>query len=232
MNTKTNQLHPHDEAAHSQVQDLLPWYANNTLQADEQQLVRAHLQTCTACQDDLQSQLELELKLKLKAGEPAASTVPNVDRALARLLPKLDVQVQAAKVNNTNNFMARLWTLFTADGKAPARWGMAVMAAQTAVIVGLVAFMALPRQDDSSYRVLGSGERSSGNIVVVFKPETTVKDIQRIMSINDARIIDGPTVTNAYLLNVDDARLEQSIRELRSEAGIELVESLGSGAAK
>lgn len=226
MNTKTNQVHQSDESDHSQVQDLLPWYANNTLQADEQQLVRAHLQTCTACQDDLQWQQ------KLKAGEPAASTVPNVDRALARLLPKLDVQVQAAKVNNTNNFMARLWTLFTADGKAPARWGMAVMAAQTAVIVGLVAFMALPRQDDSSYRVLGSGERSSGNIVVVFKPETTVKDIQRIMSINDARIIDGPTVTNAYLLNVDDARLEQSIRELRSEAGIELVESLGSGAAK
>jgi hypothetical protein len=184
------------------------------------------LQTCTACQDDLQWQQ------KLKAGEPAASTVPNVDRALARLLPKLDRQVQAAKVNNTNNFMAGLRTLFTADGKAPARRGMAVMAAQTAVIVGLVAFMALPRQDDSSYRVLGSGERSSGNIVVVFKPETTVKDIQRIMSINDARIIDGPTVTNAYLLNVDDARLEQSIRELRSEAGIELVESLGSGAAK
>ncbi|BBB67648.1 hypothetical protein UNDYM_3395 [Undibacterium sp. YM2] len=226
MNTKTNQAHQSDEPDHSQVQGLLPWYANNTLQADEQQLVRAHLQTCTACQDDLQWQQ------KLKAGEPAASTVPNVDRALARLLPKLDVQVQAAKVNNTNNFMARLWTLFTADGKAPARWGMAVMAAQTAVIVGLVAFMALPRQDDSSYRVLGSGERSSGNIVVVFKPETTVKDIQRIMSINDARIIDGPTVTNAYLLNVDDARLEQSIRELRSEVGIELVESLGSGAAK
>ncbi|MFZ6642955.1 zf-HC2 domain-containing protein [Undibacterium sp. TC4M20W] len=230
MNTKTNLLHPHDEAAHSQVQDLLPWYANNTLQADEQQLVRAHLQTCTACQDDLQSQLEL--KLKLKAGELAASTVPNVDRALARLLPKLDVQVPAAKVKNTNNFLAGLRTLFTADGKAPARWGMAVMAAQTAVIVGLVAFMALPGQDDSSYRVLGNGERSSGNIVVVFKPETTVKDIQRIMSINDARIIDGPTVTNAYLLNVDDARLEQSIRELRSEAGIELVESLGSGASK
>jgi len=226
MNTKTNQVHQSDESDHSQVQDLLPWYANNTLQADEQQLVRAHLQTCTACQDDLQWQQ------KLKAGEPAASTVPNVDRALARLLPKLDRQVQAAKVNNTNNFMARLRTLFTADGKAPARWGMAVMASQTAVIVGLVAFMALPRQDDSSYRVLGSGERSSGNIVVLFKPETTVKDIQRIMSINDARIIDGPTVTNAYLLNVDDARLEQSIRELRSEAGIELVESLGSGAAK
>lgn len=226
MNTKTNQVHQSDESDHSQVQDLLPWYANNTLQADEQQLVRAHLQTCTACQDDLQWQQ------KLKAGEPAASTVPNVDRALARLLPKLDGQVPAAKVNNTNNFMAGLRTLFTADGKAPARWGMAVMAAQTAVIVGLVAFMALPRQDDSSYRVLGNGERSSGNIVVVFKPETTVKDIQRIMSINDARIIDGPTVTNAYLLNVDDARLEQSIRELRSEAGIELVESLGSGAAK
>ncbi len=226
MNTKTNQLHPHDEAAHSQVQDLLPWYVINTLQPEEQQLVQAHLQTCAACQDDLQWQQ------RLKAGEPGkpeTGTAPDVDRALARLLPKLDEQVRAAKVKRADNFMARLRALLTADGKAPVRW---VMAAQTAVIVGLVVHMTLPRQDNSSYRVLGNGERSSGNIVVVFKPETTVKDIQRIMSINDARIIDGPTVTNAYLLNVDDARLEQSIRELRSESGIELVESLGSGAAK
>ncbi|MFZ6733891.1 zf-HC2 domain-containing protein [Undibacterium sp. Ji42W] len=226
MNTKTNQLHPHDEAAHSQVQDLLPWYVVNTLQPDEQQLVRAHLQTCTGCQDDLQWQQ------KLKAGEPAASTVPNVDRALARLLPRLDKQVQSTSAKHSNNFLARLLSMFKREDKTATRWGMAVMVTQTAVIVGLVALMALPKQDDSSYRVLGNGERSSGNIVVVFKPETTVKDIQRIMSINDARIIDGPTVTNAYLLNVDDARLAQSIKELRSEAGIELVESLGSGDTK
>ena len=225
MNTKTNQVHQHDEPTHSQVQDMLPWYVANTLQPDEHQLVRAHLQTCAACQDDLQWQL------KLKTGEPAASTAPDVERALARLLPRLDAQVQAIKPKD-DNLLTRLLAMFKTDGRNSMRWGTAVMAAQTAVIVGLVAFMALPKQDDSNYRVLGSGERSSGNIVVVFKPETTVKDIQRIMSMNDARIIDGPTVTNAYLLNVPDTRLTQSIKELRSEAGIELVESLGSGDAK
>lgn len=225
MNTKTKQAHQSDESTHSQVQDLLPWYVVNTLQPDEKQLVQTHLQTCTACQDDLQWQL------KLKSSEPAASTAADVDRALARLLPRLDTQIQAIRTKD-NNLLTRLQSIFKSDGKTPMRWGMAVMAAQTAIIVGLLAHMALPGQDDSSYRVLGSGERSSGNIVVVFKPETTVRDIQRIMSMNDARIIDGPTVTNAYLLNVADTRLTQSIKELRAEAGIELVESLGSGDAK
>ncbi|MBI1771951.1 MAG: zf-HC2 domain-containing protein [Burkholderiales bacterium] len=226
MNTKTNQVHQPDEPTHSQVQDLLPWYVVNTLQPDEQQLVRTHLQTCVACQDDLQWQL------KLKTGEPVASTAPDVERALARLLPRLDAQVQPNRAKTDNNFMARLLSMFKTDGKTSTRWGTAVMAAQSAVIVGLIALIALPKQDDSNYRVLGSGERSSGNIVVVFKPETTVKDIQRIMAMNDARIIDGPTVTNAYLLNVPDTRLTQSIKELRTETGIELVESLGSGEAK
>jgi len=228
MNTKANQLHQYDQAEHSQVQDLLPWYVNNTLQEDEHQLVHAHAKTCAACQADLQ------LLLKMQVAEPASGTVPDLDRALARLLPKLDAQEPANKPKDSN-FHARFLNIFQGmfkTGKNSLPWGMAIMAAQMAIIIGLIAHIAYPGQDDNSYRVLGSGERSSGNIVVVFKPETTVKDIQRIMSMNDARIIDGPTVTNAYLLNVDEARLTQSIKELRSEAGIELVESLGSGEAK
>ncbi|MBC3918162.1 zf-HC2 domain-containing protein [Undibacterium sp. CY18W] len=231
MNMKTSQPYPSDEAMHAIVQDLLPWYVVNTLQPDEKQLVQKHLQTCTACKDDLQWQI------KLQAQEPAASTAPDPDRALARLLPKLDTprldtqskQIQAARGKEKNSLLERLRTLLPASGTRSMGW---IMAAQTAIIVGLVVHLALPTQDNSSYHVLGSGERSSGNIVVVFKPETTVKDIQRIMSLNDARIIDGPTVTNAYLLNVPDDRLTQSVDELRSEAVIELVESLQAGGAK
>ncbi|MFZ6723129.1 zf-HC2 domain-containing protein [Undibacterium sp. Ji49W] len=226
MNMKTSQPYLSDEAMHAIVQDLLPWYVVNTLQPDEKQLVQKHLQTCTTCKDDLQWQI------KLQAQEPAANTAPNPERALARLLPKLDTQnkpVQPAGVKEKNSLLEHLRTLLPASGTRSMGW---IMAAQTAIIVGLVVHLALPTQDNSSYHVLGSGERSSGNIVVVFKPETTVKDIQRIMSLNDARIIDGPTVTNAYLLNVPDDRLTQSVDELRSEAVIELVESLQAGGAK
>lgn len=223
MNMKTSQPYPSDEAMHAIVQDLLPWYVVNTLQPDEKQLVQKHLQTCTACKDDLQWQLEL------KAKEPATSSAPDPDRALARLLPRLQKQEKQVQPEN-NSLMARLRAVLSPSNDTSAmRW---VMATQMAIIVGLVVHMALPAQDNNSYHVMGSGERSSGNIVVVFKPETTVKDIQRIMSLNDARIIDGPTVTNAYLLNVPDDRLTQSVDELRSEAVIELVESLQAGGAK
>ncbi|MFZ6769478.1 zf-HC2 domain-containing protein [Undibacterium sp. Di26W] len=226
MNMKTSQSYPSDEAAHAIVQDLLPWYVVNTLQPDEKQLVQKHLQTCTACKHDLQWQIDLQ------ASEPATSSAPDLDRALASLLPRLDTQnkqVQAASATANNSLLARLRALLSTNTNRSMGW---VMAAQTAIIVGLVAHLVLPVQDNTSYHVLGSGERSSGNIVVIFKPETTVKDIQRIMSLNDARIIDGPTVTNAYLLNVPDDRLTQSMDELRSEPVIELVESLQAGGAK
>ncbi|MDE2431124.1 MAG: hypothetical protein KGM99_20570, partial [Burkholderiales bacterium] len=115
-------------------------------------------------------------------------------------------------------------------GQMTMRW---VMAGQTAIIVGLVLHLILPGQHENSFRVLSSSEQlAPGNIVVVFKPETSVKDIQRIMSHNDARIVDGPTVTNAYVLRVSNDQLTQSVTDLRTEPMIELVESLGSGGGK
>jgi anti-sigma factor RsiW len=38
---------------HEQAQQLLPWYVNGTLEADEAALVEAHLAECAECRADL-----------------------------------------------------------------------------------------------------------------------------------------------------------------------------------
>ncbi len=106
------------------------------------------------------------------------------------------------------------------------------MAAQFAVIAGLALLLARPDDHAASYHVLGAASHAAaGNLVVVFKPETTEQTMRRLLQANDARVVDGPTETAAYLLSVPAANRAHALASLRAEPAVALVESLDSGAA-
>jgi hypothetical protein len=110
-----------------------------------------------------------------------------------------------------------------------------VIATQLVVIIGLGAW-ALPTLDGPAlYRTLSaSNTRASttGNLVVVFDPTTTEADLRRIVREVDARIVDGPTQANAYVLDVPAQRLASALQALRAERAAVLVEQLGPQAAR
>ncbi len=108
------------------------------------------------------------------------------------------------------------------------------LAAQFAVIAGLAILLVPPYGDLAAYRVLGAGTEadSAGNVVVIFQPETTVQDMHRILQTSRARMVDGPTVTDAYVLAVPDTRLAQAIDALRAEPAVALAEPLNAGGAR
>ncbi len=63
--------------------------------------------------------------------------------------------------------------------------------------------------------------------MVVFKPETAERELRRILQANGAHVVDGPTVTDAYLLSVPDP--QQARARLRGEAAVALAETLDGG---
>ena len=73
---------------------------------------------------------------------------------------------------------------------------------------------------------------TTGSLVVVFDPATTEADLRRMLRDIGARLIDGPTRTNAYVLEVPETRREQAVRVLRNERAVVLVESLGPKAGR
>ena len=66
----------------------------------------------------------------------------------------------------------------------------------------------------------------NGSLIVVFDPATTEAELRRILREADARLVDGPTRANAYVLDVPAERRDVALRALRSERSVLLVERL------
>ena len=68
--------------------------------------------------------------------------------------------------------------------------------------------------------------------MVVFDPAISESDLRRILRNAGARVVDGPTEANAYVLDVPADRRLLTLQRLRSERGVVLVEPLVAGRAR
>lgn len=195
---------------HEALQDALPWYANGSLPEAEAARVQDHLRSCAACREDLAWQRKL-----LETEGPLPSGL-DPERALARLMPRLDAAPAPAPQRQ------RSWL---GSWLAPGRWQFAAMAAQLAVIA-VLAVQLLPKEQPSSYQALGRGQASTPDLLVVFRADARVQDVQRLLQANGARIVGGPTVAGAYMLDVDPDRAAALLAALRADPAVDLAETL------
>ena len=222
-----------DVPAHQAVQELLPWYAASQLAPEETERVREHLQSCAQCRQELEWEHEMRAEAAVASGAPPDGV--DMERALARLMPALGPQEHAgagmamppASAPPVAGTPARLpwWRAAAANQPSWLRW---TVAAQWVAIVGLLVFLLRPGDEAPAYRVLGSSVSSGGNVVVVFQPGATERDLRRILQTQGARVVDGPTVTDAYLLHIPAASRDRALQALRAEPAVKLAEPLDS----
>ena len=199
---------------HQALQDLLPWYASGALDEAEAERMQQHLRGCAVCRDDLAWQRKL---LETEGPLPAGL---DPERALARLMP----QLASPAASRGPGLRLRAWL-------AGAGWQGWAMGAQFAAIVTLVAVQLLPRDEAPAYQALGRGPASTPDLLVVFRPDARLQDVQRILQANGAQIIGGPTVTGAYMLEVEPGRQAPLLAALRADPSVETAESLTAGRA-
>ncbi|WP_413672397.1 zf-HC2 domain-containing protein [Massilia cellulosiltytica] len=207
MNTHTD---------HLDAQEALPWLANGTLAGAELERVQAHIATCAHCRADL------ALLCTVHAAGPGPDLDFDPDRALARLMPQLD----APPVQARTGLLQRWRDRAAANDRT---WLRAAVAFQFGAIAVLAALLARPSgQPDSpaSYRVLGAaGANGMARVVVTFRPDTPEAELRRIVRASGARIVGGPTVTDAWLVGAD-GRLDPVLARLRAEPAVTLAEPL------
>ena len=69
-------------------------------------------------------------------------------------------------------------------------------------------------------------------MIVVFRPDARESDMRRLLEHSDARLVDGPTAANAYVLRIPDAERTKALSQLRNDAAVVLAEPLDAAALR
>ena len=191
---------------HEAAQQLLPWYINDTLDEGERAIVDAHLAGCDECR--------AELAVERNLARAVASLPVDVEQSWSALTAKLDAAPAPVA----------LWRR-----RVPIGWaaGWPVAAAATVAL----AFTAIPAAAPvQTYTALGAPNAATpGNIVAIFRPETSDRAMRAALDKAGARIVDGPNASGAYMLRVDPARRNAAVAGLQASPDLVLAQPIDAG---
>ena len=231
---------------HVAVQSLLPWYLTGRLEAAEAAQVEAHLPGCADCRAELAAerqwqrlqvaavaQVDVEegwaaMRTRLGQGEDGDASARPSARALANGHPRGARAAHEARAGARAAHEARPGARGPAgwSGAGPLlRWGWT---APTALAAALLAGVALrPATPEApAYRALAAPAPTVGAALVRFSPDATEAQIRAALQRCEGRLVDGPTVSAAWVVNLPRERYAQSLALLRLQPGVALAEGL------
>ena len=199
---------------HEQAQQLLPWYVNGTLEADESAMVEAHLVECAECRADLAAE-------RVMAREVAALPL-DVEHAWSMLSDRIEAAGPPRRLAEPVPFLRR---------KVAIGWALGgPLAAAAAVAFAVAVVPGAPSPAGETYRALGSAPTAApGNALVMFKPDARDVDLRSALTKAGARVVDGPTASGAYVVRIAPASRAQALDDLRSMPQIVLAEPIDPG---
>jgi hypothetical protein len=202
------EIFPFRPSEHESVQKLLPWFVNGTLSAHESGLVEAHISECDECHADL--------TLERQLAHDIATMPRNADDGWNALQSRLAIEAPRHVARSSYRLLRR---------PVPLGWAMAGSLAASVAVAMAVQQNNVP---EKTFHTLGSAPAAAGGeVIVLFRPDTTENQMRVILSAQGARLVDGPTAAGAYVLRIDgDAA--RAIEALRQSNQIVLAEPLAN----
>lgn len=188
---------------HEDLQELLPWYVTGRLEPAEMAQIEAHLGKCAECQADVRFQRQLNSEI--------AALPVDVEHSWQAMRDRL--RVDAARRSPTP-----LW-------RAWVGWAAAC------VVVVAGAGLALPVGRQAAYHALGAppAPAAAGNLVVIFRPDAPEQELRDALRSAGARLVDGPTASDGYVLRVAPAGRSAALARLRARPSVVLAQPIGDG---
>ena len=200
---------------HRETRDLIPWLISGRLEPDEQARIEAHLASCEDCARELAAERELAGAV---AELPIATGV-----GWSAMRDRLDAAARVAEIKPYRP----AWRRFTLKQIG------AFAAAQAALLAAAVSITARTSVPIAPYHALGAAPAAMpGNVIVVFRPDVHESEMRRLLKDNDARLVDGPTAANAYVLHIPDAERGAALARLHSDTAVVLAEPLDAAALR
>lgn len=224
----TGRVIPLQGDRHRQIQALLPWYVAGRLDETEQAEVVAHLGGCPDCQSELK--IERRLIAEMADLPPQDEDLPGADHGWSQLRGQIEPgsRARGPLPALVAWLAARRPKAF--PGGTPAPWLGWVVAVQACLLLVLGTVVWQTTQP-APYRALASATRyAPGNIVVIFRPEITEADLRAVLRDVHARLVDGPTAANAYVLRAPAEERLAALDRLRRRPQVVLAEPVDSEA--
>jgi anti-sigma factor RsiW len=193
---------------HEQVQRLLPWYNNGTLDSDEATMVEAHLAECPECRFEAKADAVLAREV---AGLPT-------DMGHGWALPGGEADIKPPALKSNVTFFRR---------RVPISWMLGGQAVAAMLVGGI--FLSIPAVPArQTYHALASAPVTAvGNAVVVFRPETSEATMRSTLLQSEARVVDGPNVSGAYVIQLPGDTRTVALRHLKALPQVVVAEPIG-----
>jgi hypothetical protein len=215
---------PHDEVDH-----LIPWLVNGTLDGEAATSLREHLAVCPRCRESYESEKRLYETMRAE-GPLVFAGEPSFQKLMARMesaerAPSMDLAHEALRGGRARSSSRR----------NPARTPMVIRWLAAAVLIesaglGLLAWHwhSPSLTSPARYETLASPAPTYGTNArarVVFRSDLSLHDLANVLHAVDAHIIDGPTDANVYTLGFADQvaspdQLEAHLAALRAQSAV------------
>ena len=221
----TGQIIPLHADEHREVQLLLPWYATSRLDAQDHARVEAHLGACAECQADLALERQMAAAV---ANLPLEAQPPW--EALKTRLPR-QARQPARHAEPRPAAPSWVWPWSWRPGPQTMGWALAGQFAMLLLLGAVLVMRPGPTtQNPGQYQALGAAPApAAGNLVVIFRPDIPEKALRAILTAINARLVDGPTAADAYVLHVAPAERAAILTKLRARREIVLAEPIDAG---
>jgi anti-sigma factor RsiW len=207
---------------HQAAEELLPWFVNGTLEGEELALVERHLGECVRCQHELDALRELQAAYV--GGEGASDPTQSFYKLRDRMAESRPKRGRVLLLPG----LRRLWQ------RAPV-WAPWAAAAELAMIFVLGSVLVFGGEASVLYRTLAGAAVSPSTLaqlVVVFDPRITEAELRQILRATGARIVDGPTSGDGYVLELPIDRQASALEALRAQRAVVLAERLDGGKSR
>ena len=229
---------------HQQMQLLLPWYQNKTLDQVENQLVEKHLRTCIMCRSQMNSLNKLAKTVKQSSIlEVAAETsFASLEARLRAVRPDLKTSAPTlvqVNVNTKNSGGGKPNLLGKTSSRGRRFLGFNTDTLKNFAIAASLVLVSTPIMmhneqhlfDIADYFTLSATKpeiEEGVKLSVVFKESLSTVDIDNVLENIHGQIIEGPNKVGAYIVRLgadkNSLDLNETITLLRSQQNVVLAE--------
>lgn len=215
-----------EDDRHQALASLLPWYAQNTLDANEHAKVESHLASCDQCRRALGGWRALATGVKAQAEAEAHSPAwaPSPTH-FAKLAAQLDEPVASRRAQRAKpSLFAQLrdWFNISPPGM---RIAFALQAAAIAVLAGVLWHQATGPQTYETLSRSAPAAVAAGQLRVVFDADVKESELRASLQQIKASIVAGPSTLGVYTLRLDDdAQSQQALDALRANPKVRFAE--------